>query len=188
MPPFTIDSDNNITALGELPDGAAESPSFSNLKELARLTVHWPLSRLVETWNSFAGVAPFDDLKPVKKFTSRQTAVTRLWQAVVRLRPQVGPQATPVATPQTKPKEPPAKTTKRAHATKVAVEARLDKKAQVIAMMKRARGATLSQIIESTAWQKHTVRGFVSLLGSQGGEKIESSKNADGQRCYRICK
>jgi len=28
----------------------------------------------------------------------------------------------------------------------------------------------------------HTVRGFVSILGSKGGEKIESSKNDVGER------
>jgi hypothetical protein len=32
------------------------------------------------------------------------------------------------------------------------------------------------------------VRGFVSILGSKGGEKIESSKNADGERLYKIAK
>jgi hypothetical protein len=63
-----------------------------------------------------------------------------------------------------------------------------NKKAEVIAMMKRAKGATLSEIMAATGWQKHTVRGFVSLLGSKGGEKIESSKNASGDRQYRIAK
>src|ERR1019366_7349471 len=82
---FTIDSDNNITALADLPAGADPSQSFSTAKELAKLTAEWPASRLVETWNSFAGVAPFDDLKPVKKFTNRKSAVTRIWQAVARL-------------------------------------------------------------------------------------------------------
>jgi hypothetical protein len=52
-------------------------------------------------------------------------------------------------------------------------------------MMKRGKGATLAEIIETTNWQAHTVRGFVSILGSKGGEKIESSKNAAGERCYR---
>jgi len=61
-----------------------------------------------------------------------------------------------------------------------------NKKAEVIAMMKRAKGATLSEIMAATGWQKHTVRGFVSILGSKGGEKIESSKNASGDRSYRI--
>jgi len=39
----------------------------------------------------------------------------------------------------------------------------------------------------TTKWQAHTVRGFVrSILGSKGGEKIDSSKNAAGERTYKI--
>jgi len=53
-----------------------------------------------------------------------------------------------------------------------------NKKAEVIAMMKRAKGAVLGEIMKATGWQPHTVPGFVSILGSKGGEKIESSKNA----------
>ena len=55
-------------------------------------------------------------------------------------------------------------------------------------MMKRAKGVTLTEIIDVTGWQKHTVRGFVSILGSKGGEKVESTKNAAGERSYRIAK
>ncbi len=80
-----------------------------------------------------------------------------------------------------------AKTPRRA-GKKDAAEARTNKKAEVIAMMRRAKGVTLAEIVEATGWQKHTVRGFVSILGSKGGEKIESSKNAAGDRCYRIAK
>jgi hypothetical protein len=65
---------------------------------------------------------------------------------------------------------------------------RANKKAEVIAMMKRAKGATLAEIMKATSWQPHTVRGFVSILGSKGGEKIESSKNAAGKRTYKIGK
>jgi Protein of unknown function (DUF3489) len=65
---------------------------------------------------------------------------------------------------------------------------RANKKAEVIAMMKRAKGATLPEIVKATGWQPHTVRGFVSILGSKGGEKIESSKNAAGERTYKIGK
>jgi hypothetical protein len=72
-------------------------------------------------------------------------------------------------------------------ATKPAAE-RTNKKAEVIALMKRAKGVTLAEIMEATGWQKHTVRGFVSILGSKGGEKIESSKNAAGERTYKIAK
>jgi len=65
---------------------------------------------------------------------------------------------------------------------------RSNKKAEVIGMIKRAKGATLAEIVEATGWQKHTVRGFVSILGKNGGQKIESSKNASGQRTYKITK
>jgi hypothetical protein len=63
-----------------------------------------------------------------------------------------------------------------------------NKKAEVIAMMKRAKGATLHEIMKATDWQPHTVRSFVSILGSKGGETIESSKNAAGERTYKIGK
>ena len=55
-------------------------------------------------------------------------------------------------------------------------------------MMKRTKSATLAEIMEATGWQKHTIRGFVSILTSKGGEKIESAKNAAGERTYRIAK
>ena len=65
---------------------------------------------------------------------------------------------------------------------------RNNKKAEVIGMMKRAKGVTLAEIMEATGWQPHTVRGFVSILASKGGEKIESSKNDAGERTYRMTK
>jgi uncharacterized membrane protein YqiK len=80
---------------------------------------------------------------------------------------------------------------KAARAKKAAGKSKADrtnKKAEVIAMMKRAKGATLPEIVKATGWQPHTVRGFVSILGSKGGEKIESSKNAAGERTYKIGK
>ena len=39
-----------------------------------------------------------------------------------------------------------------------------------------------------TGWQKHTVRGFVSILGSKGGMKIQSSKREDGSRVYEAAR
>ena len=83
----------------------------------------------------------------------------------------------------------PAKKTSRVK--KAAAKPKADgtnKKAEVIAMMKRVKGATLAEIMKATSWQPHTVRGFVSILGSKGGEKIESSKNATGERTYKIGK
>ena len=83
----------------------------------------------------------------------------------------------------------PAKNTARAKKAAAKPKAdRTNKKAEVIAMMKRAKGATLAEIMKETGWQPHTVRGFVSILGSTRGEKIESSKNPAGERTYKIGK
>jgi hypothetical protein len=58
----------------------------------------------------------------------------------------------------------------------------------VIALMKRAKSATLAEIAAATGWQNHTIRGFVSILGNKRGLKIESAKNDAGDRTYRIAK
>lgn len=54
--------------------------------------------------------------------------------------------------------------------------------------MRRPGGATLPEIMEAIGWQAHTVRGFVSILSSKGGVKVESSKSDTGERTYRIAK
>jgi hypothetical protein len=82
----------------------------------------------------------------------------------------------------------PAKKAARAKKAGKPAAERNNKKAEVITLMKRAKGATLAEIMAITEWQAHTVRGFVSILGSKGGEKIESSKNAAGERTYKIGK
>jgi Protein of unknown function (DUF3489) len=82
----------------------------------------------------------------------------------------------------------PAKKAGRGKAPAKAKAERTNKKAEIIAMMRRVKGVTLAEIMAATDWQAHTVRGFVSILGSKGGEKIESSKNAAGERTYCITK
>jgi len=52
---------------------------------------------------------------------------------------------------------------------------RANKKADAIALMKRATGATLAEIIAPTDCQAHTVLAFVIILGNKSGQKIESS-------------
>jgi hypothetical protein len=181
MSTFTVDSDHNIVAHAGTPASADGQLRFSSEKDLAKLAADWPSSRLIEIWNSFAGVTPFDDLKPVKRFTNRERAVRRIWDAVARLADLVSPE--PTAAQQSRAKAKPAKIAK----IRTAPEPR-NKKAQVIALMRRSKGVTLHEIIRATGWQKHTVRGFVSIVGSKGGEKIESAKNTAGERNYRITK
>ena len=111
---YSIDSENNIVAGAVAGENAQP---FSSQKDLAKLAAEWPMSRLVDIWNSFAGVAPFDDLKPVKKFTTREIAVNRIWAAIARLDQATAPDAEPEAeAPKAEPKalkKQPAKASKK---------------------------------------------------------------------------
>jgi len=83
----------------------------------------------------------------------------------------------------------PAMAAKPAKAAKAAKPAKAEgsgtsKKDQVLAMIGRKNGATLDEIMAATDWQKHTVRGFIAILGKKG-TKIESFKNDAGARTYK---
>jgi len=192
MATFTIDSENNITVHAGLPASADKSQTFTNQKELGKISGDWPISRFIDTWNSFAGVAPFDDLKPVKRFTSRKGAVARIWQAVQRLSPDVAPQAADVASAKGRAKKSPTKAkrrdTARTGAKRAANVAReSSKKAEVLDLMQRSKGATLAEIMKLTGWQAHTVRGFVSgTLIKKLGLKVESFRSEEKERTYRV--
>ena len=61
------------------------------------------------------------------------------------------------------------------------------KQAQIIAMLQRPEGATISQIVEATGWQPHTVRGtFAGAFKKKLGLTLSSSKDDHGRRVYRI--
>ena len=56
---------------------------------------------------------------------------------------------------------------------------------EAVKLLSRAGGATLPELMNAFKWQAHSVRGFISVLASRHGLKIESSK-LDGVRTYRI--
>lgn len=61
------------------------------------------------------------------------------------------------------------------------------KQAQVIEMLKRPEGATVSQIMAATGWLAHTVRGtFAGAFKKKLGLVITSEKPEGGERVYRI--
>jgi hypothetical protein len=63
------------------------------------------------------------------------------------------------------------------------------KKSQVLDLLGRKDGATLVEIMAATGWQAHTVRGFISgALIKKGELKIESFRNEEKERCYRLGK
>jgi hypothetical protein len=169
--------DNKITAhatAAEAPS-SLEAESFASAKELGRLAAQWPSSRLVDIWNSLPGQ------KPVKKFMDRKTAVRRIWNAVQNLTPAPGAQAAPVPS-----KEPQLR--KRTAAPAQATTARSDSKtSQILGLLKRPGGAALKDIMATTNWQAHSVRGFISgTLGKKMGLSVASTRRPDGERVYSI--
>jgi hypothetical protein len=169
---FTIDHDNNITAFASAAEAKsnAETERFRSAKDLAKLAANWPATRLIEIWNSLPGVSP------VRKFTSRQTAVNRIWQAIQSLAPGDGAHTAPIAT----------KRSRAAKDTTPGSGAREGSKtAAVLELMRRPGGATLSELMAATKWQAHSVRGFLSgTLRKKMGLKIDSDKAANGERTY----
>jgi phosphopantetheine adenylyltransferase len=187
MNTFTIDANSNITAFASLDDARAANINnaeyFGSSQELAKLVASWSPTRPVEIWNSFAGIAPFTELKAVKKFTNRKVAVERIWTAIQVLSANFGKPPTRVAPSKGK-RRPTAPTpTKEA----VIISREGSKKAEAIDLMRRSQGATLAEITELTGWQSHTVRGFVSgTLIKKLSLNVESFRSSEKKRTYRV--
>jgi len=204
---FTINAENNITAHptpdhAEAAIGGGEQP-FTSQKELAELAAAWPAERLVEIWNSLAGV------KPVKSFKSTKTAVSRIWERIQKLGEPAQPAAEPekpktstkakgraqaakVATKKGKagkkatPAKSAAKAKKAAKKSESAGPREGSKTAQVVAMLQRKNGATIGEIMSAMSWQRHTVRGFMAGAMKKAGYTVESFKPEGGERTYKI--
>jgi ribosome assembly protein YihI (activator of Der GTPase) len=87
-----------------------------------------------------------------------------------------------------KPKKEAAKRPKAAKKETSGREPREGSKTSIILdLIKRAKGATMAQIMEATGWQTHSVRGFISgTLGKKMGLKVESTKNEKGEHVYKL--
>ena len=72
-------------------------------------------------------------------------------------------------------------------ATPVA-ETKTSKQNMVLAMLRRANGASVAEIIEATEWQPHSVRGFFSgALKKRLKVDVVSAKDAaTGERRYHV--
>jgi len=76
---------------------------------------------------------------------------------------------------------------KKAGSSKEATAREGSKKAQVIELLRRPEGATLQQLVETTGWQAHSVRGFLSgTLAKKMGHKITRVKREDGSSAYLL--
>ena len=193
MTTFVIDAENSITALSSQ-QADFEGEIFASQQELADLAATWPANRLIEVWNSIAG------LTPVKKFTSRKSAVARIWKAIQSLdggakeaateAPKHANKAKAAAKQPKKAKTAKAKASKGKRAKggdKPAGARDGSKKAELLGLLQRKGGATLTQIMKATGWQAHSVRGFISgALGKKMGLTVDSIRREDGERVYSI--
>jgi hypothetical protein len=210
---YSIDSDNCVAVhpdkAAAVKEAGASGTAFGTEAKLSEETALWPASKLVEVWNSFAGAPPFADLKEVRRFTNRKSAVTRIWNAVQRLgkaledeqkvaaiAPAPVAKAAKAIVPAAVAPTAPAQASAKANAPKDAAskdDAPAPKHregtrmATVIGLLERAGGATLEELMAETGWQKHSVRGFISTLGSKHGyEVVSTRRESDKARVYSI--
>ncbi len=199
---FTIDVDNNITAFATAEGAAAAvsapSESFTSQKELAALVRAWAAERLVAIWNSLPGV------KEIQGFKNAKLGAARIWQRVQKLgnvteteqKPTAGKKGSGGAKP-AKGARAKGRAARQATGAKNATKAKRSAKsnselregsktAEVISMLQRKNGATITEIMEKMAWQKHTVRGFMAGAMKKAGYEVESFKPEGGERTYRI--
>ena len=184
MKAFTIDAENNITvhASAKAAPKTEGIETFTSEKALAELAAAWPASRLVDIWNSLAGVTP------VKKFTDRKKAVARIWKAIQNLGEAEAPQSAYVA-PEEAPAKKKASRAKKAPtaATKAQGSREGSKTANVLELLRRKGGVTARELMTATGWQAHSVRGFISgTVGKKMGLTVISAKSDDGERTYSL--
>jgi hypothetical protein len=112
----------------------------------------------VAIWNALPGGTP------IAKFEDRKTAVRRLWAAFETLKPAT-----------------------RASKTNRSKDGRKpSKQADLISLLRRPEGATLEELVATTGWQPHSVRGALSgTIRKKLGLDLSSEKSDRG-RVYRI--
>jgi hypothetical protein len=61
------------------------------------------------------------------------------------------------------------------------------KTARILDLLKRPGGVTLQDLMKTTGWQAHSIRGFLSgTLGKKMGAPVESFKTDASERAYRL--
>jgi Protein of unknown function (DUF3489) len=61
------------------------------------------------------------------------------------------------------------------------------KTATILELLKRPGGVTAKELLKTTGWQPHSLRGFLSgTLGKKMGLAVASTKGEDGERSYSV--
>jgi hypothetical protein len=129
-----------------------------------------------------AAVAP--EKAPSKKPTSPKKSAPKGQKNAKAAKPKPAAAAKPKKATPAKAGKPP----KAAKPEDTGVRAS-SKTATILDLLRRAKGATLAEIMAASSWQAHSCRGFISgTLGKKMGLAVKSEKRDDGTRVYSIAK
>lgn len=196
---FAVTANTHLKPFPSVQEAEVSNPEavFTTLEDLARLASGWPASRLIALWNNIPGQAP------VKKFTSRDIAVGRIWRALQQVD---GSLTVPEPNALNKDREEARRNrrttrkksqpvTQQKSAGKAIRKHKKDyvpregtRTAAILGLIGRKQGATVAELMKAIKWQQDSVRGFPSNLKRKAGAKIDSTKRADGERAYVLKK
>ena len=131
-----------------------------------------------ETDEKQVTVTPLSASVAPKKRNRKKTA-RRKKTTVAKKSPSRIPQVAPT------PKPPGRETKSRTSASRTEQKRAVSKGGMILEMIGQTTGASLTEIMEATRWQAHSVRGFISTAPKKYDVTIESKKNDAGERVYR---
>ena len=62
----------------------------------------------------------------------------------------------------------------------------LTKSAQIIVLLSRADGASIREMMKTTGWQSHSVRGFMAGSLKKQAKTVMSNVDGSGERRYKL--
>src|SRR4051794_2157525 len=158
---YVITNDNRVHRMpADGREPANTALVFCTADELMAGTTDWPLARLALVWNKLPG------RKPVARFENRRIAVDRLWRAVQDIGGQLPGKAT--------------------RSRKQSTGTRQNRAELIVGILREPNGATLHELMAATAWQAHSVRGFLSRKVSRDLGLPVRSFRRDGERVYAL--
>jgi hypothetical protein len=124
----------------------------------------------------------------VKKFADRKKAVARIRTELQKLGGPETPQDAHVA-PEEAPAKKKASRAKKSRTEPTAAKGPREgsKTETILGLLRQKGGSTLKALMEATAWQAHSVRGFISaVVTKKMAFTIESTRNEEGERTYSV--
>lgn len=180
---YRLESEGEIAWVESDADGLV----FGTDKEFQKLADAENLSKgdLTDIWNRLVGKPQFDDINKLKKFRNRPYGIQQIWKAIQRLDPANVKETDNDTNEAVEAKAPKAKKARRVASSNSNGFREGTKAAEALQMIRRDEGASLDELMKANKWQRHTVRGFVSTLGSKHGVKVTAEKHESKGLVYK---